>query len=435
MLDIEWKDEDWEDLKFSIESNNCILMLGPDAATQEINGRHRPLTEILADELAEEFDAEIKKKINLSDLAQVSQYYHSIKGSKTTLMRKVVKFYTNRQRLCNELHKDLAQLPFYFYITTTHDKMIENALSRKDPIIKWYHFKDNEVNKEPIKMGTFEKPLLFYLYGNLEDQKSLVLTEDDLLDFLKALISEDPSLPDCIRKELSVSEKTLLFLGFGFRHWYLRILLHKLLGRGRSSDSFAMEPSTEGKTPLLDQSAVFFQKSGYKVNIFKKDLNTFVRQLKKECEDILPKTKTFDEEKKPRVFLCHASEDKRYAKFLYDKLREAGLRPWLDKEDLKPGDHWRQVIEEVIESADYFLVLNSKNLVEKDIAFVNREINGALERRKEFRNRLFIIPVRIDDSPLLRELNDFQALNSFDDKSIEKLVRVIKDDFANRRQK
>lgn len=38
----------------------------------------------------------------------------------------------------------------------------------------------------------------------------------------------------------------------------------------------------------------------------------------------------------PRIFLCHASEDKHRAKELYHLLKDAGYRPWLDKFDLLP---------------------------------------------------------------------------------------------------
>jgi hypothetical protein len=49
----EWNDEDWDTLIDSIQTGKCILMLGPGAAGEEIRGRFMPLTEILANKLAE----------------------------------------------------------------------------------------------------------------------------------------------------------------------------------------------------------------------------------------------------------------------------------------------------------------------------------------------------------------------------------------------
>jgi hypothetical protein len=45
-------------------------------------------------------------------------------------------------------------------------------------------------------------------------------------------------------------------------------------------------------------------------------------------------------QKEPRIFLCHASDDKERVRELYRQLKEAGFRPWLDEEDLLPGQKW-----------------------------------------------------------------------------------------------
>ena len=41
-----------------------------------------------------------------------------------------------------------------------------------------------------------------------------------------------------------------------------------------------------------------------------------------------------------KVFLCHAKEDAETVHALHRRLKEAGLRPWMDKEDLLPGQDW-----------------------------------------------------------------------------------------------
>ncbi|HAO20607.1 MAG TPA: hypothetical protein DCQ37_09125, partial [Desulfobacteraceae bacterium] len=72
--------------------------------------------------------------------------------------------------------------------------------------------------------------------------ESLVMTENDLLDFLVSVISKAPGLPASITSELNSTDKNFLFLGFGFKHWYLRILLHVLAGNShKKSRSFALE--------------------------------------------------------------------------------------------------------------------------------------------------------------------------------------------------
>ncbi|MEK6752410.1 MAG: toll/interleukin-1 receptor domain-containing protein, partial [Chloroflexota bacterium] len=42
-----------------------------------------------------------------------------------------------------------------------------------------------------------------------------------------------------------------------------------------------------------------------------------------------------------RVFLCHSSNDKPAVRELYQKLRaEPWIEPWLDEEELYPGQDW-----------------------------------------------------------------------------------------------
>ncbi len=49
-----------------------------------------------------------------------------------------------------------------------------------------------------------------------------------------------------------------------------------------------------------------------------------------------------DDVKRPlKVFLCHAHDDKAKARELYRYLKRRGLQPWLDAEDLLPGQNWQ----------------------------------------------------------------------------------------------
>jgi GTPase SAR1 family protein len=48
------------------------------------------------------------------------------------------------------------------------------------------------------------------------------------------------------------------------------------------------------------------------------------------------------------VFLCHHWEDKPAVRRLAQRLRECGLRPWLDERELRPGLPWQPKVEDVI---------------------------------------------------------------------------------------
>ncbi len=55
-----------------------------------------------------------------------------------------------------------------------------------------------------------------------------------------------------------------------------------------------------------------------------------------------------------RIFLAHANEDKPVVRDLYKQLKTWGFEPWLDAEDLLPGQTWKVEIPKAIRGAGVF---------------------------------------------------------------------------------
>lgn len=436
MCEFGWDEEDWKTLVFAIQQNDCILILGPDIATEVVEGRKRTLTEILVEEMASEIHIDAVGEIDTSDLAQVAQCYCKEKG-RLRLRSKVSDFYKKREGMgkVSELHRIIAALPFYFTVITTHDKMLIEALEEekgKTPLEQSYHFKGE--NPQIIEMGTVKRPLVFYLYGSVAKPNSLVLTENDLLDFLVELTSKKRPMAPNVLSELQGKDKCFLFLGVGFRHWYQRILLHVLQMGNKESHSFAMEKFIPDYEDQLAQIVFFFRKSDYKIHILGIPFSEFAEQLRDRLSNSSTKRLTPDGFKgELRIFICHAHEDQEYALWMYKKLKVAGLKPWLDKEELRGGELWDKMIKDTIREVDYVVLLQSKNLSAKTEGYVNSEIHAALERQKRFQKGFrFIIPVIIDGSSFLEELEGIQSIDITGKENIEDLISIIESDFERR---
>ena len=67
----------------------------------------------------------------------------------------------------------------------------------------------------------------------------------------------------------------------------------------------------------------------------------------------------------PRVFISYVREDYEAASKLYAELEAAGLRPWLDRKKLLPGQNWRGCVERAIDTCDFFIACFSSNSVGK----------------------------------------------------------------------
>ena len=441
----QWVEDDWYALIHALKYKECILILGPDASVEDVGGQAHPLTELLANELSKRIEHQELTSwgIDPSDLVQVAQHY-DLKKRKRTLHANIDAFYSERWELTSQFHRDVAVLPLYLVITSTPDNMLYNALKEqgKEPILERYNFQ-GENPKCLETLGTVDTPLLFYLYGVINEPDSLVLSEDDFLNFFEAVTLKNP-LPINILSELQSRSKSLLFLGFDFRQWYLRILLHVLLGRVSEKErSFALEQFTPSDAEELQRMIFFYEESKYNIHICNKELRNFVKELSERYEEqskgaekrSLSSTPRVQLQDVPTIFICHASEDAVYAAKLYEQLEEAGFRPWLDKQKLRGGDAWDQHIKNTIKEIDYFVVLQSQSLAQKHVSYVNKEINIALDRKLEFRRGTrFIIPVIIEECPLLEDLEDIQSINLVHKETIEELISTIKRDYQRRKR-
>jgi hypothetical protein len=98
-----------------------------------------------------------------------------------------------------------------------------------------------------------------------------------------------------------------------------------------------------------------------------------------------------------RLFLAHASEDKPAVRQLYRELKARGFAPWLDSEDLLPGQLWKVEIPKAIRDAAVFLACLSSRSVAK-IGYVQNEFRLALSAfGQRPAGSIYLIPVRLDD--------------------------------------
>ena len=140
-------------------------------------------------------------------------------------------------------------------------------------------------------------------------------------------------------------------------------------------------------------------------------------------------------DRKLRVFLCHASQDKPAVRELYKKLCvEDWIQPWLDEEELLPGQDWNLEIEKAVESSDAVIVCVSHVSVAKE-GYVQKELRQVLEiALNKLDGAIFVIPVRLDECELPRSIRDRQGLDFFPedrrDSAMRKLFASLRTDGA-----
>lgn len=263
------KPGDWWTLLRAIDDRQCVLLLGPGVAIDPANAAGDSLSVRLANQLAVELQ-QAGEVIMPSDLAHVAQTYErEMESKRADLEFAVCEFYKPYRKQTTALHEHLAGLPFSLCISTTPDRFLLNAFAKapgKEPIDDFYDFKPDPKRHKPLRpappeLNPEKRPLIYGLYGSIERPASLVLTENDLLDFLVNVTRKSPALHPYVTSRLSEPEASFLFLGFGFRHWYIRILLHVLKASEPGRPSLALESTDFFGIPERPETALFLAKN------------------------------------------------------------------------------------------------------------------------------------------------------------------------------
>jgi len=132
---------------------------------------------------------------------------------------------------------------------------------------------------------------------------------------------------------------------------------------------------------------------------------------------------------KKRVFISYAREDNLIAKKLYFDLKcIEGIIPWIDCEDMLPGQKWQNEIYSNIKKCTHFLALLSSNSITKK-GYVQRELKIAFDfLDKNPDSNIYLIPIRVDECAVndekLQSLHRVDMFASYE-QGLEKIILSI----------
>jgi hypothetical protein len=430
------KERHWNSLVTSVRHGQCILVLGreiPAGIGVNADAADMSLVEALTGALAEELKAE-GETVSGTTLAEVAQQYEDDKDFGPSALRAhAERFYKSPVFVPSQIHVDLARLPFSLILTTCHDDLMADALQAegKGPIVQRYHVRgDKRDNPEFLLPNSPQAPLVYHLFGDAHDPSSLVLSENDLLDFLINTVSERPPLPNSLVRGLKRSGQNILFIGFGITQWYLRVLL-KVLVRSlelhRTGETFAAE-ALRGLSDDDRERTILFYQRGTRIELEDADTSAFLTELAERLEaagGFAGQSKLAGP--RPRVFISYAREDRDLAGRVFDALRKADFEPWWDINELTGGELWDQQVRDELDLTDFTVVLYSPALARKYDSYVNKEIALARERARRVRGP-FLIPLRTADistEDRIAELGEYQEMVVLPEHFDDDMLKVI----------
>jgi SIR2-like domain len=285
-------EEDWNVLLRRIARGKCTPFLGAGACYGVL-----PLGGEIANRWAKEYDYPLEDRSNLIAVSQflALKYSDSI-FPKDLIVEMFEKVKTPDFNDPLEPHRVLADLNLPVYVTTNYDDFMVRALARhhRQPnrvLCQWNRGVKDYVKENPTVLEnvpgykpTVANPVVFHLHGYVPISESLVLTEDDYMDFLVNVAADPNLIPAPIAKALTGT--SLLFIGYRISDWNFRVLLRSFARFTESSVSrlnVAVMPAPSGSEAEKQKTQDYLNR--YYENIDVRVYWGTAREFSKELRD------------------------------------------------------------------------------------------------------------------------------------------------------
>jgi hypothetical protein len=303
----------WTTLCDRIRDGACVPVVGG-----QLREGLLPLPEAIAQMWATELGYPLARR---TELAMVAEFAAQYATDEAALLDRFKRF-ANAQ-LCamddsvladGHPYRLLAELPLDLYITTTYDDLIERSLRRFrsnctpvsvscrwNPDDRWWEAADDIADLTDLDPSK-DRPVVFHLHGRLADPPSMVLTEQDHIEFTTKLVADsdqnaqkEPLLPANIKRALA--RNAWLFVGYGAADRNLRGLLQALATQIGTRDKHAVavqlqhDVAVEGMEEAADEFLTgYFRRLllGRKVDVVLTDARTFLGAIRDAVHEASP---------------------------------------------------------------------------------------------------------------------------------------------------
>jgi SIR2-like domain len=123
----------------------------------------------------------------------------------------------------------LARLDFPLVITTNYDALFERALQAvgKQPRVAVYN-PESSVPTTDFRNATSDSPVVYKLHGDIARRESLVVTDEDYIQFVLRMSDKEPYDPVPLSLKFFLTGWTTLFVGYSLMDYNLRLLFKTL---------------------------------------------------------------------------------------------------------------------------------------------------------------------------------------------------------------
>jgi hypothetical protein len=391
---------DWDELIEDLQRKRCILFLGPSLPIYDNSTEKYDFYSYAAQKLSTYLIPQDKKydSTQSKNIYYTAQKYLKSKGdNRVRLEDKIVEIFVEEAERVREktaglpaLYQHIAELPWHTVINTQPDNFLEKAF-RQGTRFGYYHYRNNDVTLAGVQKDHF---LVYNLFGCItreeEDNEykvdSLVLTEEDQVDFVKNIVTEKPAIPNCIISRFDV-RKRYIFLDFNLENWHFRLLLDALK---LTKNSGTIAPNHTHIN--FSSSTRDFYTNRYGFVFVENNSEMFLTELSRRYNESASGKKATTPKQHKMVYIAAHAADEEVAtgliKHLDPWVRQQSLTLWYAEKDLDAAERMTEE-KAAFEKADTILLLISADSLNDP--FYSEQVQPAIEKLKQGNKKVIAV--------------------------------------------
>jgi hypothetical protein len=302
---------------------------------------------------------------------------------------------------------------FNLFVTTCFDLLLEKAIDsvrfKGEQLTQSIAYRRDKVQDIDVGKADLVRPTVYHLFGKLAASPIYSISDDDLIEYLFALQSENR--PARLFDELQNNH--LLVLGGNFPDWLARVFLRMTKRRRLSDPRDVLEILADDRSGKDRELVFFLSNFSSRTKIFSGDAAEFTEELWRRWRQRYPQTQQLvqagdwtppTDMADDAIFISYAREDATAVHAIAYGLRAAGIKFWFDLNrdegrGLQAGDNFDRKIQSCIRRCSLFIAVLSRNTEARFEGYFRKEWQYALDRSLGFAENLpFIIPVVVDDT-------------------------------------
>jgi hypothetical protein len=224
-------DDFWDDLVAHVRQGVLIPITGPDLNVVVTDGVRHTLTELIAQELAKRYGLDISpEQMTMGEAA--AAFLRKRGRDEDERLYRVVNDIINQfdERPCEPLRELAAIMHFHLFVSTTPDRLLANAVNdvrfgglRRARELTFSPNQSTSEQARNLHAPAESDTTVVRLFGQAASTPQYAVHDEDLLEWLHALLSGIGGLPDWIASALK--DRPLLFIGCDMPDWLGRFLL------------------------------------------------------------------------------------------------------------------------------------------------------------------------------------------------------------------